>query len=376
MPITIVHTADNHIGLPFKKYPDTLRKKLADERFEALKRLVDEANRRKAHFFVVAGDLFDSTRVSAADVKRTVAILNAFAGDEVLVLPGNHDHFAGPETTVWKHFREETKGIDRVHLLETAEPYLCNIGGQSICFFPCPCPSKIGPESLIGWVSDKAKQHPNALRIGIAHGNVTGLGLDAEDNYFNMEGSDLEQAGVATWLLGHIHVPFPTSAIGQNSPYFMAGTHTPDSIRCRHAGTAWWIECETAGVVAYEKLNPGSVRFVRIQKELTSANDIEGLITECGKADAAQTVLDLQLTGRLTGDERLDLASQFERVRHEFLYVTCEEEIRNRIDLADIGRLYPNDGLCSKLLTALLEGAKDPYAATLAHGLIEETKRG
>jgi DNA repair exonuclease SbcCD nuclease subunit len=361
--------------MPFKKYPDKVSLKLADERFEALKRLVDEANRREAHFFVVAGDLFDSTGVSEADVKRTVAILTAFAGDEVLVLPGNHDHFAGPETKVWKHFREETKGIDRVRLLETAEPYLCDIRGQSICFFPCPCRSKTGAESLIGWVSDKAKEYSNALRIGIAHGNVTGLGLDAEGKYFNMDPTELNGADMATWLLGHIHVPYPTIAKGQNAPYFMAGTHTPDSIRRRHGGSAWLIECEAAGVVAYEELNPGAVRFVRIQKELTSAYDIDGLIKHCISLDAAQTVLDLQLTGRLTGGERLDLTRKLDEIGTNFLHVIREEEIHNRIDLADVARLYPNEGLCSKLLTVLLGGAHDPDAATLAHGLIEEAKK-
>ena len=375
MPITIVHTADNHIGLPFKKYSDTLRKKLADERFEALKGLVDEANRRKAHFFVVAGDLFDSTGVSAADVKRTVAILNAFAGDEVLVLPGNHDHFAGPETTVWKHFRKESEGMARIHLLEKSEPYQFDVDGLKICFFACPCPSKTGSESLIGWVADEAKQHPDALRIGIAHGNVAGLGLDAEDNYFNMERSDLEQSGVATWLLGHIHVPFPTSDTGQNSSHFMAGTHTPDSIRCRHNGSAWLIECEAAGVVAYEKLNPGSLRFVRIQKGLTSANDIDSLLRQCASLDAEHTVLDLQLTGRLTAKEKTDLVTTLDNIKTKFLSLSFEMEIRDRIDLDEVEKIYPNKGLGFNLLTALLANANNPDAATLAHGLIEEIKK-
>lgn len=374
MPIRIVHTADNHIGLPFKKYPEELRDRLTEERFTALEILVAEANRRKAHFFVVAGDLFDSTNVKLADVQRTVAILNRFAENEVLVLPGNHDHFAGPETTVWKHFRKASEG-NRIHLLEKSEPYRCDVDGLNICFFPCPCPSKTGSESLIGWVADEAKQHPDALRIGIAHGNVAGLGLDAEGNYFNMERSDLEQSGVATWLLGHIHVPFPTSDTGQNSSHFMAGTHTPDSIRCRHNGSAWWIECEAAGVVAYEKLNPGSLRFVRIQKGLTSANDIDSLLRQCASLDAEHTVLDLQLTGRLTANEKTDLVTALDNIKTEFLSLSFEMEIRDRIDLDEVEKIYPNKGLGFNLLTALLTNANNPDAATLAHGLIEEIKK-
>ncbi|NBW86782.1 MAG: DNA repair exonuclease, partial [Planctomycetia bacterium] len=55
MPIRIVHTADNHIGLPFKQYAADVAKRLVEERFAALGRLVNVANERNAHFFVVAG---------------------------------------------------------------------------------------------------------------------------------------------------------------------------------------------------------------------------------------------------------------------------------------------------------------------------------
>jgi DNA repair exonuclease SbcCD nuclease subunit len=57
MPIRIIHTADNHIGLPFNQYP-AVADHLIEERFLALERLVAVANERNAHFFVVAGDGF------------------------------------------------------------------------------------------------------------------------------------------------------------------------------------------------------------------------------------------------------------------------------------------------------------------------------
>ena len=64
MPIRIVHTADSHIGLRFKQYPTPVANRLIEERHLALGRLVNVANEQNAHFFVVAGDLFDdSTRV-------------------------------------------------------------------------------------------------------------------------------------------------------------------------------------------------------------------------------------------------------------------------------------------------------------------------
>lgn len=278
MPILIVHTADHHIGLPFRLYPAPLAQRLSTERFTALGRLVAEANARKAHFFVVAGDLFDTTRVKVADVDKTAEVLRGFAGTAVIVVPGNHDHYAGPETEVWKRFRKATEADTHVDLLVDPVAKSYDVDGQAVHFFPCPCRSKTGAEPTIAWVAQAAREQAAGLRIGIAHGNVTGLGLDAEGRYFNMEPATLESAGMATWLLGHIHVPFPTAEAGESSPYFMAGTHTPDSLRCRHGGSAWFVECDGDRVTRYARLAPGRIAFQRIKRKLVTAADVADLV--------------------------------------------------------------------------------------------------
>jgi len=376
MPIRIVHTADNHIGLPFKQYPAEVAGRLVEERFSALDRLVAAANSREAHFLVVAGDLFDTTRVRVADIDRAATLLRGFAGLAVIVVPGNHDHYAGPETEVWKRFLKATEADAHIDLLVKPAVQSYDVDGQAVHFFPCPCPSKTGGESTIEWVGEAARGHAGSLRIGIAHGNVTGLGLDAEGRYFTMEPAALEAAGVATWLLGHIHVPFPTSETGERSPYFMAGTHTPDSLRCRHAGSAWSIECDGDRVTRYERLAAGRVGFQRLEQEVVSVGDVADLVRTCGEIDAPSTVLDLRLSGRLSTAERTHLTAEIDRLRPAFLNLTDDlGDIHDRIDAAQIEERYRSGGLAQRLLSALLEDADHPDAATLAHQLIEEVSR-
>ena len=375
MPIRIVHTADNHLDLPFKQYPAEVASRLIEERFLALGRLVAVANERNAHFFVVAGDLFDSTRVKVGDIDKAAAVLRGFDGVAVIVVPGNHDHYANSETEVWRRFRRATEADARIDLLVDPAVKSYDVEGQAVHFFPCACPSKTGAEPTIGWVAEAAAQHATGLKIGIAHGNVTGLGLDAEGQYFNMEPAALEAAGIATWLLGHIHVPFPTSESGERSPYFMAGTHTPDSLRCRHAGSAWSIECDGDRVTRYEQLAPGEIAFRRLTQELLSADDVAGIVRTCEALDAGSTVIDLQLSGRLSAAERAHLTAEIDRLRAGFLNLTEESNIHDRIDAAQIEREYRSGGLAQRLLTALLADADHPDAATLAHRLIEEVSR-
>lgn len=373
--IKIIHTADNHIGLPFKQYPIDVAKRLVEERFAALGRLVAVANARRAHFFVVAGDLFDSTRVKKEDIDKAAAVLRGFDGEAVIVVPGNHDHYANSETEVWKRFRRAIESDARIDLLADPAVKSYDVDGQVVHFFPCPCPSKTGAEPTIGWVADAAGQLTGGLKIGIAHGNVTGLGLDAEGQYFNMEPAVLEAAGIATWLLGHIHVPFPTSESGERSPYFMAGTPTPDSLRCRQAGSAWSIECDGERVTRYERLAPGEIVFRRLEKELLSADHVADLVRTCEALDAGSAVLDLQLSGRLSATEQAHLAAEIDRLRPRFLNLTDESDIHDRIDATQIERKYRSGGLAQRLLTALLADADHPDAATLAHELIEEVTR-
>ncbi len=375
MPIRIVHTADNHLDLPFKQYPAEVASRLIEERFLALGRLVAVANERNAHFFVVAGDLFDSTRVKVGDIDKAAAVLRGFDGVAVIVVPGNHDHYANSETEIWRRFRRATEADARIDLLVDPAVKSYDVEGQAVHFFPCACPSKTGAEPTIGWVAESAAQHATGLKIGIAHGNVTGLGLDAEGQYFNMEPAALEAAGIATWLLGHIHVPFPTSESGERSPYFMAGTHTPDSLRCRHAGSAWSIECDGDRVTRYERLAPGEIAFRRLTQELLSVDDVAGIVRTCEALDAGSTVIDLQLSGRLSAAERAHLTAEIDRLRAGFLNLTEESNIHDRIDAAQIEREYRSGGLAQRLLTALLADADHPDAATLAHRLIEEVSR-
>lgn len=371
MPIRIVHTADNHIGMPFRQHEDETRNQLLEERFKALERLIETANDNHADFFIISGDLFDSTRVKMPYIERTVGILKDFMGTSVLVLPGNHDFYAGDDTEVWKRFHKLSAGFSNIELLTTTSVVTFEVSGETIQFFPCPCPSKTGKEPLIAWIAD-AEKNLSALHIGIAHGNVTGLGLDANDRYFTMTMPDLDAIGLTTWLLGHIHVPFPTTISGSKSQLFMAGTHTPDSVRCKHPGSAWLLDFEGSQLKNYKRLSPGKIRFVRIDRSLHNLNDISELQKTCDSLDPHVVILDLKLSGQLSTDEQNKLHQSIQTVQNLFRTCTVDLDIKNKIDSDTIATFYPQGTLADRLLSTLLADKHHPNDATLAHDLIQE----
>ena len=369
MSLRILQTADNHIGLSFAKYPDGVRDRLLEERFAALEGLVRTANERQAHFLVVAGDLFDKQSVPKKLVERTVVILAAFEGEHVLVLAGNHDYYEGGDNKLWNWFRAAAEGTCVLAFLEPiAKEFECD--DVRVRFYACPCPSKHGKEHMIGWAGDEEKDD-GVLHIGIAHGNVEGLGLDADQRYFNMNEQDLRSAGMHTWLLGHIHVPAPDPGTTGRPLYFMPGIHTPDSVKCSHPGHAWWIEMSPDGTCEYEQLTSGGVRFVRLRRNLENLDEVHALRGECGELDAPNTVLDLQLDGRLKEEELEVLKELCDSFAQEFLYFTREVDIAPVLDAAAIAKKFSEGTLPNALLHGLLADEDHAGDAHLALEIIE-----
>jgi len=367
--IRVVHTADVHIGARFGRYPDAVRERLVGERLAALGRVVELANRAEAQLLVVAGDLFDRVSVSAAEVDGAVRALAAFEGDEALVVPGNHDYVARDHSDLWSRFERSAEGSCIVPLIQP-QVHELKIGESSVRVYPCPCPAKHSAENVIGWVAEREKRR-GVLHIGVAHGNVEGLGMDDDQRYFNMTESELRAAGLDVWLLGHIHVPAPRPGTAGRPAYFMAGTPEPDSVRCSHGGHAWLVDLEPGGATGFQQLDTGAVRFERFRRRLEHQGQVDELRRECEAVAGPNTVLDLQLEGRLKRGELDRLNAAVKDLVARCLHVGREQTIAPVLEASEIARRFPDGTLPNRLLIALLADTEHQGDAQLALEIIE-----
>ena len=78
-------------------------------------------NEHECRLLIVAGDLFDRLSLPLRDIQRAADALNAFHGEAVAVLPGNHDCYSGGSGSLWKSFQE--RAADHVLLLVEPRPY-------------------------------------------------------------------------------------------------------------------------------------------------------------------------------------------------------------------------------------------------------------
>jgi DNA repair exonuclease SbcCD nuclease subunit len=370
--IKIVHIADLHFGLEHGRFP-AISDKLKEERFRALKLVIQRANEEHAHAIVIAGDLFDKLNVAQRLVKEVKAILAGFEG-QVIVIPGNHDWYnaSADENKLWSWFIDAPG--DNVHFLKDLKSYEIALADKEIVFYPCGCHQKHCDENRIAWVRDVEKPS-HKIHVGIAHGNVEGYGLDEEGNYFGMTVQELKQAEMDCWLLGHIHAPYPSHDAAGHEVFFFAGIHCADSWKSERPGGAWLIEIDDKKQIKGTRWSHSGIRFIDRTLHIDNANDLQKAITTLKSFNAQQTVLRLTLTGSLTEEEADDARGGINALTETFLHADLTWNIRLKITADAIDKLYPADSIPHTLLTTLSGTEEDRLAMQLAYETIKSLSK-
>lgn len=366
----IYHTADVHIGLKFGSYPDTVRATLVNERFAVLERMVQNANAEDCDVFVVAGDLFDHVKVTEKEVRRAVDILATFTGEAVLVLAGNHDYCRDSSGKPWSWFINHASSTSVIPLLHD-QVVPITVHGRTTHFYACPCPDRTSKDHRIGWVGGVEKDS-SSLHVGIAHGNVVGYALDDNHAYYSMTVEELQSAGVHTWLLGHIHVPYPRMGTIGNPTFFMPGAPTPDSVRMSHSGSAWIIAFDERGDIAFHQERPAAITFKRFDVQLSSGVDLQRLQLDVQQLPLTSTILDLQLSGALEEHDLQALGAWIDSLQSLTLHVTSDTSaMKKRLTSDAIAALYPTGTLQERVLQMLLADTDNPDDVHLAYEILQ-----
>lgn len=365
----IYHTADVHIGLRFGQYEASVRTTLIEERFSVLQRMVESANTNQCDVFVVAGDLFDNDRVADKDVRRTIDILASFTGDAVLLLAGNHDHCSDPSAKPWSTVISQAHNTN-IYPLLSDDVLRLEVGGRGVNFYACPCPDHTSAAHRIGWVADRAKA-ADEVHIGIAHGNVVGHALDDNHAYYSMTEEELTASGVLTWLLGHIHVPFPEPGTIGTPVFFMPGAPTPSSVRMRHPGQAWIISIDERGEASYTADVQAGITFKRFTVSFANAGDLQSLQHQVQQLPPSTTILDLQLSGTLVAQDLASLSTWLDDISRMMLHVRCESTVKEQLTAEMIASMYPTGTLQERLLSELLADTQHPLDVHLAFEILQ-----
>ena len=167
--LTLLHTADWHLGRRFPAFGPEQELRLTRARLEVVGRILDLAHSRAVDAVLCAGDLFDQP---APDQQWWGGVLKEFQRRDwqrpVVLLPGNHDPLNPRSVYHRDHpFRAGLPGY--VHVVDRPGWQLPL--GEDAAVFASPCTSHAGQtnlaESLPARDADDAR-----IRIGLVHGQT------------------------------------------------------------------------------------------------------------------------------------------------------------------------------------------------------------
>ena len=367
----IFHAADLHLGLTFRDKSQTVRETLKADRFKALDTIVKDANENEASFLVLAGDTFDTVNVSQEIITRAVKNLAEFRGEAVLVLPGNHDWYEFAENTLWQKFKRAALKWPKIQVLNLDEVHTYELKETKFNFYPGCCLSQHSSEHAIGWIQNEEKDS-SAINIGIAHGNVVGMALDTEGDYFSMNEQDFSNAGLDFFLLGHVHVPFPVvSPVLTKPTYFMPGTPAKFSMGKKGNGTYWVIELEEKTFKGAELRVSSEIEHLDWSSEtVNSAFEVDQLLAKIQALPANKRLLRLHVSGRLTSVDIQSCRDRLIGLQGSFIEFNWSDSLQLNIDQHFINAAYTPNSLEYKLLNGLAEEDPNGLALNLAYELL------
>lgn len=296
MPLKLIHSSDWQIGKVFRYVDNAAMGILQDARLRAISSLGELAVAHGVHHVVVAGDVYDMEAISTRSLNQPVERMRIFSGVQWHLLPGNHDPHR--PNGIWDQLLR--RGLPaNVHVYLTPVPAI--LDGDGAVLLPAPLQNRraIGdPTSYM----DAAATPDGMLRVGLAHGTITGFGSDDSEvpNYISPDRPS--KAGLAYLALGDWH--------GQreiNERCWYSGTPETDAFDVSGGGLALLVDIE--GRDAHPIITPlttGHFVWLTLHQQLNSREDVDFLSAKLRTVadDLHRVLIHLTVEGALSLQDR------------------------------------------------------------------------
>ena len=310
----IIHTADWPIGKSFRRFGEQ-EELFRTARLAAIKSIGKLAEAEGVEHVLVAGDIYDNDAPSPKTLREPLERMRDFPDVRWHLLPGNHDPHR--PKGVWDRVRQATPSPN-VHLHLAPEPF--DLGGNAV-LLPAPLTRKTELRDLTEWMDD-VETPAGAIRVGLAHGSVTGFGTDGEAPN-PIDPTRPKSARLSYLALGDWH---RTVEVGPSIWY--AGTPEPDRAGSQEQGQVLVVELKGAG--APPEVTPrvvGSYCWLTREERLDDTNELEDFEARLrALPDLSATVLRLILKGALSLSVLADLRRRCEGLEAALLHLEVDDD--------------------------------------------------
>lgn len=315
-----IHIADLHLGSSFlsASFDKDIAKQRREDLFKAFNKVILACKKREVDLLLIAGDLFEDSKVKASDVNRIIDGFKLIPDVEIVIVGGNHDYIHEKSFYKTLHFPKN------VTIFESDELEMVEFEELNTCVYGLSFNEKHYSENILQMPSiDENKNN-----ILLLHCDVL-----TNSDYLPIEKEILEEGEFDYYALGHIH---KSSMILNNAVY--PGSLEP--LDFSEQGVHGYIYGE---INEDKKLNikliKSSIRqFVELKmdiSDMTSLEDIISLLTKQLGENKDKFLYRINMHGTL--NDLINMEDVKLRLNEEFYYA---EVIDNTTKDYNIPKIY------------------------------------
>ena len=200
MALTLLHTADWHLGRRFPAFERDQELRLTRARLDAVGRILDLAESRNVDAVLCAGDLFDQP---SPPEEWWGGVLREFRRRDwhrpVLLLPGNHDPLT-PDSLYHPAHPFRARLPRYVHVVD-AKGWQLDIGENAVVV-ATPCTSHAGQTDLAASLPQR-EAGDDRIRIGLVHGQT--FDIEGHQTNFPIARGTAADRGLDYLAIGDTH---------------------------------------------------------------------------------------------------------------------------------------------------------------------------
>ena len=319
MGVRLIHSSDWQIGKVFR-FLDTPNMGLLQEaRLRTVTRLGELAKEHGARHILVAGDVYDMEVLSPRSINQPIERMRAFKDVHWHLLPGNHDPHR--PNGLWDQMLG--RGLpSNIHVHVAPTPAIFD--DDRIALLPAPLLHRrtLGDPTVY---MDEASVAGGLIRVGLAHGTITGFGSEDREvpNYIAPDRPD--KAGLTYLALGDWH--------GQkkiNDRCWYSGTPEQDAFDVIDGGKALLIEIEGPSAIPIVTPIPtGHYSWISLSQKINTRADIDFLEKTLRgiPGDLDKILVHLSVEGALSLQDRLYFEENIvEGVSAAFLFLRVDDQ--------------------------------------------------
>ena len=307
----IFHTSDLHIGSPLTSRLSTEKaKERKGELISTFSRLVDEAIFQRARLFIIAGDLFDSERITKTSAERVLSIIERAESVDFLYLPGNHENDA-----------LKSSGIPM-------PKNLC-IFGEDWTYFDYEYVTVAGRSEISEDMFDRLNLSYAKTNILVLHGAL----IDGKSGGECIGVRDTRGKNIDYIALGHYHT-YSKTELDEGGVAVYSGT--PEGRGFDEAGDKGFVMIEADGKKVSHKFVPFATRAMRIiDVNVTGAQrriDFDDRASAALSSVRAQDLVSLRFIGEHSPELYPDVDGVVAMHNGRFWHLEARDESTVRID--------------------------------------------